>query len=66
MGGILAMTGLAGTDGSAKKEETEKMGANERLISQLLEAIEKEKKKGNSYEVERLKQKLNDALRLIR
>lgn len=65
MGGILAMTGLAGTDGNAKKEETE-MGANERLISQLLEAIEKEKKKGNSYEVERLKQKLNDALRLIR
>lgn len=49
-----------------EKGETEKMGANERLISQLLEAIEKEKKKGNSYEVERLKQKLNDALRLIR
>lgn len=42
------------------------MGANERLISQLLEAIEMAKKKGNSYEVERLKQKLNDALRLIR
>lgn len=52
MGGILAMTGMAGTDGSAKKEETE-MGANERLISQLLEAIEKEKKKGNSYKKSR-------------
>lgn len=43
------------------------MGANERLISQLLEAIEKEKRKEIvTKKVERLKQKLNDALRLIR